>query len=308
MKKVIWLSCRVAVLLMALSLPGYAEDCAKATQLTQQAFDLGENPATFPEQKRLLTQALALCPNHPEAHNNFAWILSAEKDFPQAVTHYRAALRAKPDYADAWYGLGDAYQELKQFPLSLEAYLQVCKTDPEAWQKARELLNNNRYKVSEAGEILNKESLLLLFDSARRADIQRMIKACCTTCSRAVVAPEFIFRNILFEVRKATLTPESQPQIQEIGAALSEVKDGTIIISGHSDKQRFAEAQTQAESDQMNLQLSQDRAETVAQELANMGIPRSRLKTAGYGPAQPEDPADTPEAYAKNRRVTISVN
>ena len=305
MKKVIWLSCRVFIMLMALSLPAYAEDCAKATQLTQQAFDFGENPATFPEQKRLLMQALALCPNHPEAHNNFAWILSAEKDFPQAVTHYRAALRAKPDYADAWYGLGDAYQELKQFPLSLEAYLQVCKRDQDARPKAITLLRNNRYNVSEAGEILNKESLLLLFDKTRRAEMNRMISDCGL---RADVQPEFIFRNILFDVRQAILQPASRPQIQEIGAALSEVKDGTIIISGHSDKQRFAEAQTQAESDQMNLQLSQDRAETVAQELANMGIPRSRIKTAGYGPAQPEDPADTPEAYAKNRRVTISVN
>ena len=35
------------------------------------------------------------------------------------------------------------------------------------------------------------------------------------------------------------------------------------------------------------------------------GIPANRLVAAGYGENQPLDPADTPEAYAKNRRIEL---
>ena len=130
----------VFIMLCMFYQPVAAQDCAKATQIARQAFDLGENPTTFPEQKRLLTQALQLCPDHPEAHNNLAWILGQERAFEEALPHYQAAVRAKPDYPDAWYGLGDVYAELHQFPLSLEAYLHVCKGDKEARNKAVDLL------------------------------------------------------------------------------------------------------------------------------------------------------------------------
>ena len=76
MKIRLGVSLGVSMMLFMFYQPVAAEDCAKATQIARQAFDLGENPTTFPEQKRLLAQTLQLCPDHPEAHNNLAWILS----------------------------------------------------------------------------------------------------------------------------------------------------------------------------------------------------------------------------------------
>jgi len=37
------------------------------------------------------------------------------------------------------------------------------------------------------------------------------------------------------------------------------------------------------------------------------GIPANRLAAASFGENEPLDPADTPAAYAKNRRVEIRV-
>lgn len=68
----------VLILLLIISssaFAGQAEDCQEATRLVIEAYDSGQTPAQFPEQKRLLQQVLQLCPDHPEAHNNFASIL-----------------------------------------------------------------------------------------------------------------------------------------------------------------------------------------------------------------------------------------
>jgi len=280
-----------------------AQDCEKATVLVIRAFDLGQFPTAYPEQKRLLHQALSLCPEHPEAHNNLASILEQEARYKEALFHYQKAVDARADFAEAWFGMGEVYYKSGKFTLSLEAYLKACKTDKDARKRVRDLLNSHRYRVSEKGEILDKESLLLLFDKKRRADINQMIASC---GFKAEVQPVFVFRNILFDLNRASLKAESLRQLKEIGAALLEVGDTGVLISGHTDSQPF-KGVSQEESDKLNLRLSRKRADTVAHQLERMGIALKRIETKGYGPTIPEVSGDTPEAHAKNRRVTIEV-
>ena len=61
------------------------------------------------------------------------------------------------------------------------------------------------------------------------------------------------------------------------------------------------------------MQLSQNRAVTVANELVVMGVPREMLETVGYGSAQPranEDCEGRAEELSQqtNRRVEFSLN
>ncbi|MDM8516028.1 OmpA family protein [Desulfobacterales bacterium HSG16] len=293
------------ILLMCLTipLPALSEDCTESTQLVIQAFDLGHSPSNFPAQKQLIEKALKLCPNNAEAHNNLASILEKEKDYGQALHHYQQAVRAKSDFAVAWFGIGEVYTKTHQFLLALEAYLKACKADTEARKRIEELLKTNRYRISEAGELMNKESLLLLFDKNRRNNISRMLYDC---GFRANVKPEVIFRNLLFDTGLYQIRPESIPQIQEIGAALQVIGSVSIKIIGHTDRQPF-KGYSQSESDHMNLKLSRDRAASVADYLIRMGISQKQIHTKGLGPNNPEMNADTPEAYAKNRRVVIEV-
>ena len=50
-----------------------------------------------------------------------------------------------------------------------------------------------------------------------------------------------------------------------------------------------------------------ERAANVVRALEADGVPANHLVAAGYGDTQPLDPANTPAAYAKNRRVEFSI-
>ena len=280
-----------------------AQDCVKATDFVAQGYDMGFAAPTLPQHKQLLDRALQLCPDHAEAHNNLGYIFELEHDYAQALTHYKAATQSRPDFAEAWFGVGGAYAAIGQFPLALEAYLYGCR-DADARTEIEELLRTQRFRTSEVGEILNKDSLLLLFDPQRRAQIRNMLKTC---GFKASVAPEFIFRNILFDMGNASLQSRSLAQLAEIGAALAQVAPGEIVISGHTDTQPFRGVTDAAENARRNMQLSKDRAASVADELARQGVPRDRITTTGYGQTQPLAAGDTEEAYAQNRRVTLEV-
>jgi len=77
-----------------------------------------------------------------------------------------------------------------------------------------------------------------------------------------------------------------------------------IKIRGHSDSQPW-KGQTPTRSRQLNL--SQDRAESVKRYLVSQGISQDRIKTEGYGENRPLVKANNKSAWAQNRRVEIEV-
>ncbi len=119
--------------------------------------------------------------------------------------------------------------------------------------------------------------------------------------------PAADFPNILFDLGKATLKTDSFRQIEAIAATLQELKTGQVIVSGHTDKQPFAGVTSVEENLRLNRQPSQERAAAVTRILIRRGIAASRIETRGYGPTQPLIDKDTPEAYARNRRVAVEV-
>lgn len=73
-------------------------------------------------------------------------------------------------------------------------------------------------------------------------------------------------------------------------------------IDGHTDKRPIHTAQFPS-----NWELSSARALAIVKFLVVQGIPAHRLSANGFGQFQPLDNADTPEAYAKNRRIEIQL-
>lgn len=203
-----------------------------------------------------------------------------------------------------WYELGESYYRQGQFPLSLEAHLHNCKKD-KSRQRIKYLLKDNRYTVTEAGQILNKDSLLLLYDQQRREKIATMISECgFKAISR--VKPAATFRNFQFDSGKATLQSGSERQLEQIAAALWSLSNRTVLIHGHTDTQPW-KGVSEAESDRLNQKLSEERAATIAGALADRGIPMTRIETHGYGYKNPLIDENHPGAWAKNRRVEIEV-
>ena len=302
-------------IVLTLTAPAGADDCQRAEELTRQAFDLGENPDTFAEQKRLLARALDACPASANAHNLLGSVLEAEGAYEEALSRYQEAARLRPDFAAAWYGVGEIYYATGRLPLALDAYLRACRTDDDARARIADLLRDNRYQRADEGEILDAESLGLLFDRERRAEMQALLDACRTRSGDdfgfrgVVVEAAADFPNILFDLGEATLKPPSLRQIEAIGAALRQQPDGVrVIVNGHTDAQPFAAATSADENSRLNMALSEERAAAVARQLIQLGVAGSRLETRGYGFSQPLIDADTPAAYAANRRVSLEVS
>jgi outer membrane protein OmpA-like peptidoglycan-associated protein len=283
------------------SLPVVAsQGCDSATQLVSQSYDYGSQGRTH-EEKLLLNNALQSCPTHAEAHNNLAAILEDEGNYEQAIDHYKQALQTKPHFSQAWYGLGETYYKQGQFPLSLEAHLQACQTDNDSKQRVKELLTENRYAVTEEGQILNKESLLLLYDKQRREKINRMISECGL---RASGTAKGTFRNVTFHAGSAELTTAATQQVKNLAAAFKTIPN-VIKVHGHTDSQPFQGVTSQVENERLNLKLSQQRADAVKRELVARGLPAKRIQTRGYGSTKPLVPGNSEAAWAKNRRVEI---
>jgi outer membrane protein OmpA-like peptidoglycan-associated protein len=297
------LRCSLLSLLLFSSLITAANACdqQQADALVLQAFDLTLNNNTE-HQQVLLQRALHYCANHPEALNNLGVLKEEQGNLPQALHYYQQALTAKPDFAYGWLGLGDVYQKQGQLPRALEAYLNACEQDNDAKQAVIKLLKKQRYRMIEQGQVLDKESLLALYDPVRHQAILAKTKRCGFK-ARLAAKPSAVFRNFQFATGDATLPSTAMAQLKEIASALQSLNQ-TVQIEGHTDRRLFR-GQSQRESDRLNRQLSQARASTIKQALIQQGVKENTIYSHGFGADQPLVQQDNEAAYAQNRRVEI---
>jgi OOP family OmpA-OmpF porin len=104
--------------------------------------------------------------------------------------------------------------------------------------------------------------------------------------------------NIFFEFGKATLLPDSYPELNRIIDIMTENNRMIIEIEGHTDN---------VGSDEVNLRISQQRADAVRSYLLSKKVPSSRVSSVGYGKSRPKVSNDTPEGQAQNRRVEFKI-
>ncbi len=123
-----------------------------------------------------------------------------------------------------------------------------------------------------------------------------------------VVGDRFVFQSeVLFPVGSAELTNAGADEVNKLAETLKQIsvqipKDvhWVLRVDGHADRQRIEAGRWGS-----NWELSAGRAITVIKLLVADGIPPNRLAATGFADNQPLDPADTPEAYAKNRRIEL---
>ncbi len=72
-----------------------------------------------------------------------------------------------------------------------------------------------------------------------------------------------------------------------------------VVIAGHTDS---------SGSDEVNMQLSKERANSVTEYLRDNGIPGRRLRSIGHGESQPLFPNTTKRNRARNRRIEFSID
>jgi OmpA-OmpF porin, OOP family len=104
--------------------------------------------------------------------------------------------------------------------------------------------------------------------------------------------------NVIFEVGKSKIDPESFTELDLVVKMMNENPKMIIQLEGHTDYLGGA---------QDNLKLSQQRVESVKTYLVQQGISRARLKTKAFGGLQPLSRDNTPEAHRLNRRVEVRI-
>jgi OmpA-OmpF porin, OOP family len=104
--------------------------------------------------------------------------------------------------------------------------------------------------------------------------------------------------NVIFEVGKSKIDPESFTELDLVVKMMSENPKMVIQLEGHTDYLGNAKE---------NLKLSQQRVEAVRSYLSQQGIAKTRLKTKAFGGLQPLSRDNTPEAHRLNRRVEVRI-
>ncbi len=123
-----------------------------------------------------------------------------------------------------------------------------------------------------------------------------------------VVGDRFVFQSeVLFPVGSADLTAAGQEQMNQLAATLKDIAaeiptdvNWVLRVDGHADRQPISGGAFNS-----NWELSAARAITVVKLLIADGISPNRVAATGFAENQPLDAADSPEAYAKNRRIEI---
>jgi outer membrane protein OmpA-like peptidoglycan-associated protein len=129
------------------------------------------------------------------------------------------------------------------------------------------------------------------------AEMQRDIKG--AEVQRIGEAIKITFDSgILFDIDKFDLRPVSKTSLAELAKILNKYPDTNILIEGHTDD---------SGSEDHNMALSRDRAQSVALYMATLEVQSARFSITGYGETQPIVTNDTPAGQQKNRRVDIAV-
>lgn len=115
------------------------------------------------------------------------------------------------------------------------------------------------------------------------------------------IKPEvpIVLENLFFDFDKATIKPESEPELQKLHELLTDNPNIKIHIVGNTDD---------VGSDAYNDKLSLERARSVYNEMVKRGIDKARMTFEGKGKRNPVcTEYDSEECRAKNRRVEFTI-
>jgi chemotaxis protein MotB len=123
-----------------------------------------------------------------------------------------------------------------------------------------------------------------------------------------IVGDRFVFQSeVLFPVGSADLTQAGIAQMTALAITVKDIATDippgmpwVLRVDGHTDPQPLKGGVYAS-----NWELSAARAINVVKLLIADGVPASHLAATAFGEYQPFAPGDTPDAYAKDRRIEL---
>ena len=105
--------------------------------------------------------------------------------------------------------------------------------------------------------------------------------------------------SVLFDTGKSTLTPAAQQKLTLVAGTIApQAEEHDIVVEGHTDSRG---------SHDYNMQLAQERAQSVMNYLVSRGVPAESITAVGIGPDRPIADNSTRDGRAENRRVEIII-
>lgn len=102
--------------------------------------------------------------------------------------------------------------------------------------------------------------------------------------------------DVLFQTGETELRVEAMDSLVEVVDLLQSEPDKEIRIEGHTDS---------TGNEETNLQISQQRADSVLSALVSLGVDAERITSAGMGQDFPIATNETEDGRAQNRRVDV---
>ncbi|GJL98928.1 MAG: hypothetical protein DHS20C07_06080 [Methyloligella sp.] len=272
-------------------------------------------------------------------------LLSLEKNDKKDLESNLALLKAtladsqeKSNKLEALIGLGDSKDRSAKLQidelnkrlkgekeLSKEATTQVALLNQQLAALRRQIAALN--EALEASEAKDKEQKEQLKDLGARLNVAlakrvqelsqyrsdffgRLRKLLGNRPGIRVVGDRFVFQSeVLFTSGSDELNPAGQIEMSKLASAVNEIRQKipgnikwVLRIDGHTDRQPINTPRFPS-----NWELSSSRATSVVRYLINEGVPANRLVAAGFGENHPLDTSNSPEAFAKNRRIELKL-
>jgi len=105
--------------------------------------------------------------------------------------------------------------------------------------------------------------------------------------------------DVLFDTGKYSLKSDEREKLAKVSGIVLAYPSLALEVEGHSDS---------VGSDDFNLQLSENRADSVRDFLIGQGIVSSEIGAHGYGESQPVASNETATGRQQNRRVELIVS
>ena len=105
--------------------------------------------------------------------------------------------------------------------------------------------------------------------------------------------------SVTFDTNSSQVKAAGANTLSGVAMVLKEYEKTRINVVGHTDSSGGRD---------LNMRLSQERADSVGSNLITQGVDASRISMSGVGPDQPVASNSTAAGKAQNRRVTITLS
>lgn len=172
----------------------------------------------------------------------------------------------------------------------------VSPEEYDKWMATQKSFYLSSIRNTDADPFIGKPLKMELKNQA--TELQSALTKALDTSNHSSADRTLNLNNIYFETGSAKLSAESEFALEVLSEAFTKYPKLMVEINGHTDNVGDAAS---------NLNLSQQRAQSVKDYLTNKNVSGDRIKTSGYGMTKPITSNDTEAGRTKNRRIEFKI-